>query len=365
LKKIILACIILLSLISGCTAVSPVEPNEIPVAYIDSVSATTAVLGDVVNFSGHGTDKEGSVVAYQWRSSIDGVLSTMADFSTSTLSVAKHTIYFQVQDNRGDWSKEVYVFVNVVPTHIGIPIINVFQAKPDYIQPGESAVLTWDVAYADTVVISPDIGNVSLIGSRTVYPQKNMIYTVTATNDQGQTKADTMVGILVKQVKTVELYSIPEEDGTVKRSGEIEFDPMAGETSSSLPMQAFLSFDISVIPDTAQIQNVSFDISNHATYGLPFNFLGAMGIFHDQYGTLDSNDYVIGYPGNAMYSVYSEPWQPYSSNLFTDSMQGEVNKGSNRFQIRLQFANYYYGSGQANYIALQSNKVKVTVSYLE
>ena len=46
-------------------------------------------------------------MAYNWRSSKDGQLSTLASFSTSSLSVGTHTIYFKVQDNNGAWSSEV------------------------------------------------------------------------------------------------------------------------------------------------------------------------------------------------------------------------------------------------------------------
>ena len=363
MKKDILACLLLLTMVLGCTAVSPVGPNVIPVAYIDSVSATTAVLGDLVSFNGHGTDEEGTIVAYKWRSDVDGVLSTTANFSTSSLSVAKHTIYFQVQDNRGDWSKEVYVFVNVIPSHVGKPIINIFQVKPDYIEPGESAVLSWDVSNGDTTVIDPDIGNVALVGTRTIYPSKDTTYIITAINNQGQVTAQTTVGLLVKKPKTVELYSIPGEDGTVRRDTIVEFDPMVGGNISGVPMQAFLSFDISMIPAGVTIQNVTLDLTNHYIYGYPFNFLGAMGVFNQQYSTLDSNDYIIGFSSNSLYTAYTEPIQAYTSNQFVDAVQTQVDKGSSRFQIRLQFENYYFAEHQANYMGLNSDKIKLTITY--
>jgi hypothetical protein len=302
-------------------------------------------------------------VAYQWRSSVDGVLSTLTDFSTSSLSVAKHTIFFMVQDNRGDWSKEVYVFVNVVATHSGSPIVNVFQVKPDYIAPGESAVLSWDVSYADTVVISPDIGNVALIGSRTVYPEKNITYVINASNSQGISKAETRVSLLVKQTKTIELYSIAAEDGTVRKDTVVEFEPMVGENASSIPMQAFLSFDISMIPADATILNVLFDMSNHSIYGYPFNYLGAMGVYQTQFTMLESKNYMIGFPGNGLFYAYSDPTKPYESNLFVDAVQSQINKGSTRFQIRIQFERYFYTGGQPHYLGLNSDKIKLTILY--
>ena len=56
---------------------------------------------------GNGSDSDGQVVGYNWRSSRDGELSTQARFNTRNLSVGQHTIYFKVQDNDGDWSEEI------------------------------------------------------------------------------------------------------------------------------------------------------------------------------------------------------------------------------------------------------------------
>jgi hypothetical protein len=78
--------------------------NQRPTAIIDSISPSPAVQGETVTFSGHGTDSDGSIIAYEWRSSIDSVLSSSSSFSTSSLSVGTHTIYFRVQDNNNEWS---------------------------------------------------------------------------------------------------------------------------------------------------------------------------------------------------------------------------------------------------------------------
>ena len=81
--------------------------NQPPVAMIDSITPNPAVVGTTDAFAGHGTDTDGSIVAYNWQSSIDGQLSTAASFSSSSLSVGSHTIYFKVQDDDLAWSPEV------------------------------------------------------------------------------------------------------------------------------------------------------------------------------------------------------------------------------------------------------------------
>ena len=82
-----------------------------PTAIIDSVTPDPAQQGkDTVSFTGYGIDSEGMVLAYNWRSSIDGQLSlnTSGSFTkpASEFSIGTHTIYFKVLDNDGMWSIE-------------------------------------------------------------------------------------------------------------------------------------------------------------------------------------------------------------------------------------------------------------------
>lgn len=90
------------------------EPeNQPPKAYIDSITPNPSTEGETVSFVGHGSDSDGSITTYKWRSSIDGTLSTAASFDTATLSVGTHTIYFKVKDNDHTWSDEVMAIVTV------------------------------------------------------------------------------------------------------------------------------------------------------------------------------------------------------------------------------------------------------------
>ena len=81
--------------------------NAEPTAKINSINPTSATKGTSVYFSGSGTDTDGTIDAYKWRSSINDQISTSASFSSSTLAAGTHTIYFSVKDNDGAWSKEV------------------------------------------------------------------------------------------------------------------------------------------------------------------------------------------------------------------------------------------------------------------
>lgn len=81
-----------------------VNPNAAPEAIIDSIIPSPVRFDQEVIFSGNGTDSDGTVVAYQWKSSIDGELSTEQSFSLTGLSIGLHNISFKVQDNDGLWS---------------------------------------------------------------------------------------------------------------------------------------------------------------------------------------------------------------------------------------------------------------------
>ena len=76
-----------------------------PVATIDSIDPSATEAGTTVFFNGSGSDSDGSVVAYEWTSSIDGGLSDEEDFSMNNLGAGSHTISFRVQDNEGEWSE--------------------------------------------------------------------------------------------------------------------------------------------------------------------------------------------------------------------------------------------------------------------
>jgi parallel beta-helix repeat protein len=100
------------------TATLEVRASIPPVAYIDSITPNPAVQGQTVTFNGHGVDPDGgSITEYNWRSSRDGQLSTSRTFSTSTLSVGTHTIYFKVKDDEGDWSTEDTGTLLITPPH--------------------------------------------------------------------------------------------------------------------------------------------------------------------------------------------------------------------------------------------------------
>lgn len=364
--KSLLPIFLVLLLAVGCIPIvpsAPAPPNAPPIATIDSLSATTIAVGQTVTFVGNGTDVGGTVVAYSWRSDKDGILSTSPGFSTSTLSAGTHYIYFRVQDNSGAWSNEPYRVVNVLPEGIIKPLVKSFKAVPAVIFEGESTTLVWDVSDALTVTISPDIGNVPASGNRLLSPKMTTYYVLTATNKAGAVTEEVKVTVTSASRKTVELFSIAGEEGYISRNGDVGPEPKAGITEGGVPMQAFFSFDISMLPAGSTILSASIDLTSSMLYGYPFGILGAFGVFNDQYGTLESRDYKLAFTLDALVLAYSQPIRAFDSVQLADAIQKQVDAKSQRFQVRAQFEKFTFYQGQSNYLDFVKGKAKLVIHY--
>jgi len=371
MKKLLLPVVLILLVTVGCLS-APATPNKPPIAYIDSVSPTNITCGEAVTFKGHGIDPDGTVTAYNWRSSPEGDLSSEASFTTSSLMPGSHAIWFKVQDNSGVWSDEVMAIVNVVAPGATKPVINSFTASPGSISPGGSSTLIWDVTGCTSVSIDPAIGSVSLSGNRIVSPTKTTTYTLTATNEVGTSTATAQVMVSSTPATTVQLYSIAAEDGQVGRDGYVSQVPLVGDMYSGSTIQAFFSFDISPIPQGATIQSASLDFSVPSAFGDPFGVLGRLYIYACKYTQLKASDFAGGMamPG-ALYSTNTFITGPISSDALVDAIQTRVDEGSNRFQIRLQFERnqIYRGSSAstyynlADYISFNPDGTKLTIEY--
>ncbi|HEX7364974.1 MAG TPA: hypothetical protein VF366_07410 [Dehalococcoidia bacterium] len=370
MKKLLLPVVLILLVTVGCLI--PTTTKMPPTAYIDSIYPINVTCGETVTFKGHGIDPDGTVGAYDWRSSRDGDLSTIDTFSTSSLSSGTHTIWLRVQDNDGQWSNQVSGTVVVAAVGETKPVINSFSASPATIGPGQSSVLSWDVTGCTTVNIDQSIGNVALSGTRVVSPTKNTTYTLTAVNDLGTSVATTQV--IFSQTPTTKLVlpSIAEEDGQVRRDGYVSNVPLVGDTKSGTAIQAFFSFDISMIPQGTAIESVSLDLPASDLFGSPFEVLGRLFIYEYEYTQLTSKDFASGMamPGS-LYSSNGLITGSISPDTLLSAVQAKIDEGSSRFQIRVQFEKQqiYRGSGAqtyndlADFIAFDPARTKLTIEY--
>ena len=168
--------------------------NQPPVAYIDNISPQTAKTGDSITFNGHGTDADGSITGYEWRSSLSGIISTAPSFTTTSLPAGTHTISFRVRDNNNVWSTEVTGTVTINPRPVA-PVIELFVTDPGTINKGSPTILRWSVSGAQTVFIDNGIGQVNGNGTRTLYPPVTTTYTLSASNSGGTVTASASVTV--------------------------------------------------------------------------------------------------------------------------------------------------------------------------
>jgi len=390
LKKAAIAILMLAILVTGCVR-SASTTKSAPLAYIDSVSSPQIYVGETIKFIGHAISSDGQIVGYNWRSSVNGNLSQLASFETNSLTAGQHTIWFRAQDNYGTWSTEVGTNVNVlIPGGPQKMAIRVFTATPPEIKEGDWSTLTWDVSGTGMVNIDPDIGGVSMSGSRSVQPKVDTVYTIFARNDEGTMTANTRILVTPLHVYTTTLYSVAAEDGTVRKDKIVLDKVMVGQNDMQIPMQGFLSFDISSIPRNAIIKDVELDISKSTVVNSPFPWQGSLNIYNQQYGSaLRPSDYMIIVPAGYLYSwnynaiVTMMPNAPFTSPSFVTTMQKQLDEGSDRYQIRLQFEKYYYysrgdyiqpgyggsttvqsGASSDNYLDISAGNAKLIVRYV-
>lgn len=341
MSRILLVGPVLL-LLTGCSFLLP-QPgaNEPPEAHITSISPTDVMEEEVVAFSGYGTDGDGEVVAYRWRSSIDGQLSTQPSFQSSSLSVGYHIIYFAVRDDSGEWSDEVddtlrVRSVETAPTTQ--PTIRSFSADASTIVPRDAITLSWEVTGADAVTIDQGIGTVSALGSLETSIAQTTTYELTATGN-GTTVKDTVTIVVDPPAQKLSITPDIEMSGFIRSSGSVTPGEIwVGDDDANRGVRGFLTYDISRIPKDAVITQVTLELSGYETpYGLPFEHLGCLSAFEHRYNTLHGEYLMPGIEGQiGEWCGFADLDSATNLPGFQDRLQDRLHTGT--FQFRLQFA---------------------------
>lgn len=108
------------------------------------------------------------------------------------VSPARTTQYrLTARNSRGEVSAVATVTVEEVPAAQFLAC----SVSPMNITAGESATISFATANADSVSITPAIGNVDLSGSRVVTPAQTTTYTLTATNSRGPVTCQVTVNV--------------------------------------------------------------------------------------------------------------------------------------------------------------------------
>ncbi|MFO1488693.1 MAG: Ig-like domain-containing protein [Verrucomicrobiota bacterium] len=130
---------------------------------------------DNISFQGSGAVNGASISAYEWSSSLNGVIGSTATFSklARELTVGSHTISFRVRDSQGNWSSPVTANLtvnNAIPTATmaGVPSVPVSPGAAINLTLGgqdndenNQAVVAGELSVGGTVVANP-IGSYTL-----------------------------------------------------------------------------------------------------------------------------------------------------------------------------------------------------------
>jgi hypothetical protein len=288
-----------------------------------------------------------------------------------------------VQDNNGAWSDEVNRTLVITSPSIPVPVIAFFTANPLTINAGQSSLLSWEVSNATSVNITPDIGSVDASGTTTVIPGTTTGYTLTASNSYGTVYTQLTITVsgphYPEGLQELQLHTISGEDGSLVKyseSYETEDVPCAGDTSGNLPSRAFLSFDISAIPDTAVIEAAILDLSDCTVTGEPtyvkgkHGNMGALEFYHCQYGDYDDlgrSAYMQIVPLTQNGSQQEYPLSPWQWDI-KESSKGDpvvqylVRSGAARCQLRIQFFTSTNWDGVADMIYFKNAMLTVYYS---
>ena len=161
---------------------------------------------------------------------------------------------------------------------------------------------------------------------------------------------------------TVTLDVVPGESGSVWESGAVNpGDLVAGDAASNAGIQAFVAFNISGIPSSANILSVKMNFTDYAVLGNPFG-LGCLRMYEQGYRPLNASDYFTGSPSDALVKWCN------TGELDTQSTDEDVKNalqtrlGNNYFPLRLQFNENETDSDSVNDV-VGWNSMKLIVKY--
>jgi len=165
-------------------------------------------------------DPDGDAITYQW-SQVAGPSVSLSGMNTAraTFTAVEGQSYgFRVVVR--DPQNQQGVDTVTVTTGVTQPVqITRFQANPDRIRSGETAMLDWQVLNADTVTIT-NLGTVEANGQRAVTPTQTTSYRLSARNARGEVSA--VATVVVEAVSRAQFNSCTISPANI----------MAGETAT-------------------------------------------------------------------------------------------------------------------------------------
>jgi hypothetical protein len=273
---------------------------------------------------------------------------------------------------------------NTTPQPGGGPVIVYFNAAPTDIQAGGSSTVSWKVTGASSIKIVPEIGPADPEISITIYPQSTATYTLTASNAAGTASQSLVVRVAdapatSQQDKTALLKVLPNESGSVIKNitDYTRFSAIcAGDNVANLASRAFLSFDISSLPQKAVVSEAVLDFTGYTLVGNPtystanWGNMGALQVYQSQYGAFDGLGR-LGYDATAPISgslrLNELSGAPLKLDVTSDGsgrnmIERLLADGQGRCQFRVQFFTSTNWNTKTDMICLDGAVLRVKYS---
>jgi hypothetical protein len=176
--------------------------------------------------------------------------------------------------------------------------------------------------------------------------------------------------------KTAELSLLPNESGSlIKNMTEYTMYSAvcAGDNAPNLASRAFLSFDISSLPQEANVTEAVLDLNGYALAGKPtyatanWGNMGALEVYQYQYGSsasLGRLAYDAAAPVIASLRLTELTGDPLEVDVTNDSngnnvIQRLLADGQSRCQFRAQFFTSTNWNGEADMICLDGAVLRI------
>jgi hypothetical protein len=134
---------------------------------------------------------------------------------------------------------------------------------------------------------------------------------------------------------------------------------MFGSPSQELVVRGFMSFDLTGIPATAQVQSIYLRFYQADVTGTPYAKLGNLRLQHVDFGST-LNDAAFDTP--VLHSAILSPhtgageWYDITSNTIGDWIEADLAAGRTRTQLRLQFSTETDGDGLQDTASFESGE---------
>ena len=360
MKRFLIALMMLFGMLTACVNLS----QDVPLIYdkpvVRSFAATPAAI------------TQGAASTLTWNVSgatavtIDhGVGSVALSGSTSVVPQGTTTYILTAINSWGTATATTQIAVagsvpSVPQLQIEKPVINYFKANPAIFIAGSPIIISWSVRGATDIKIVPEVAPTDPEVYVTLYPPASTTYTLTASNAAGSvTQAITvnMTGTVPLQPqgeKTALLNLVLAESGSLVKNATTYARSTAvcvGDDAQNLANRAFLSFDLTSIPPTANISEAVLILTGYTATGNPtyssasWGNMGALEVYQYQYGSsseLGRINYEAMKPLVGSLKLMELTGTPLKLDVTLDSngnnvVQQLMNNAQGRCQFRAQF----------------------------